>query len=109
MFFSFQLLESIELIEGIQTSSDHSLFFLIKYILLLIETNNFSLSLLLRYLGFFFLIPEYFLFCFKGFLFENFRYSVDLTNIVNLVLTNILGIPGIFYIARGNILLFVFS
>jgi hypothetical protein len=48
------------------------------------------------------------LFCFKRFLFENFRYSVDLANITSLVLTNILGIPSIFHITRGDILLLVF-
>jgi hypothetical protein len=47
------------------------------------------------------------LFCFKGFLFENFRYSIDLINIINLVLINILGISSILYITQGNILLLV--
>jgi hypothetical protein len=83
------------------------LFFFIKYILFLIKTNNLSLSFLLRYLGFFLLIPKYFLFCFKKFLFENFRYSIDLTNITSLVLTNILGAPSMLYITWGDILLFV--
>jgi hypothetical protein len=104
----FQLLENIKLVEGIQTNSDYSLFFFIKYILFLIETNNLSLSFLLKYLGFFLLILKYFLFCFKGFLFENFRYSINLTNIISLILTNILGISSIFYITRGDILLFFF-
>jgi hypothetical protein len=76
--------------------------------LFLIKTNNFSLNFLLRYLGPFFFILEYFLFCFKGFLFENFRYSIDLANIISLVLTNILGISNIFYITQGNILSLVF-
>jgi hypothetical protein len=47
------------------------------------------------------------LFFFEGFLFENFRYSVDLTNIIGFVLTNILGVPNIFNIARSNILLLI--
>jgi hypothetical protein len=72
------------------------------------ETNNFSLGFLLRRLGFLFLIPKYLSFCFKGFLFENFRYSINLANIASLALTNILGISGILYIARSNVLLFVF-
>jgi hypothetical protein len=84
------------------------LFFLIEYILFLAETNNFSLGFLLKYLGFFFFIPAYFLFYFKGFLFENFRYLINLANIISLVLTNILSISNIFYIARSDILLFVF-
>jgi hypothetical protein len=62
---------------------------------------------LLKYLGFFFLIPKYFLFSFKRFLLENFRYSVDLINIISLVLTNILGILYMFSIARSDILLFI--
>jgi hypothetical protein len=48
------------------------------------------------------------LFLFKGFLFENFRYSVDLANIAGLALINILGAPSILNIARNNILLFIF-
>jgi hypothetical protein len=40
----------------------------------------------------------------EGFLFENFKYSVDLANIISLVLTNILGVLYIFDIARSNIL-----
>jgi hypothetical protein len=48
------------------------------------------------------------LFLLEGFLFENFRYSVDLTNIAGLALTNILGISRILNIARNNILLFIF-
>jgi hypothetical protein len=48
------------------------------------------------------------LFSFKGFLLENFRYSVDLANIVGFVLTNILGILYILNIARSDILLFIF-
>jgi hypothetical protein len=107
MFFLFQLLENIELVEGVQTNRDYSLLLFIKCILLFAKTDNFSLSLLLRYLGSFFFIPEYLLFCFKGFLFENFRYSIDLANIISLALTNILGISSIFYITRGDILLFV--
>jgi hypothetical protein len=47
------------------------------------------------------------LFFFKGFLLENFRYSVDLADIISLALTNILGISSIFNIARNNILLFI--
>jgi hypothetical protein len=47
------------------------------------------------------------LFCFKGFLFENFRYSIDLANIISLVLTNILGVSSMFYIIQGDILLIV--
>jgi hypothetical protein len=83
------------------------LFFLVKYILFFIETDNFSLGFLLKYLGFFFLILKYFSFSFKGFLLENFRYSVDLTNITSLVLTNILGVLYILNIARSNILLLI--
>jgi hypothetical protein len=48
------------------------------------------------------------LFCFKGFLFEDFRYSVDLVNIASLALINTLGILGIFYIARDNVLSLAF-
>jgi hypothetical protein len=44
---------------------------------------------------------------FKRFLLENFRYSVDLTDIASLVLTNILGVSSIFNIARNNILLLI--
>jgi hypothetical protein len=44
------------------------------------------------------------LFYFKRFLFENFKYSIDLANIASLVLIDILGISGIFYIARDDIL-----
>jgi hypothetical protein len=73
-----------------------------------VETDDFSLSLLLRYLGPFLFIPKYFLFCFKGFLFKNFRHSIDLANIIGFVLTNILGISSIFNIAWSNILLLVF-
>jgi hypothetical protein len=47
------------------------------------------------------------LFFFKGFLLENFRYSVDLINITNLVLTNILGVSSMLNIARNNILLLI--
>jgi hypothetical protein len=75
--------------------------------LFLIETNNFSLSFLLRYLGFFFFIPKYFSFSFKGFLLENFRYSVDLANIAGLALTNILGILYVLSITQSDILLFI--
>jgi hypothetical protein len=71
------------------------------------ETNDFSLSLLLKYLGFFLFILENFLFCFKIFLFENFRYSIDLTNIINLILTNIFGISSILDIIQGDILLLI--
>jgi hypothetical protein len=106
MFLLFQLLESIKFIKKVQTNKNYFLFFLIKRILFFTETNNFSLSFLLRYLGLFLLIPKYFSFCFKGFLFENFRYSINLTNIISLALTNILGAPSILYIARGNILSF---
>jgi hypothetical protein len=80
------------------------LFFLIERILFLIETDNFSLSFLLRHLGFFLLIPKYFSFSFKGFLLENFGYLVDLTNIISLVLTNIFSILYILNIARSDIL-----
>jgi hypothetical protein len=107
MFFLFQLLESIKFIKRIQTSRNYFLFFLVKYILLLIETNNFSLSLLLRYLGFFLFILKYFSFNFKRFLLENFRYSVDLANITGLALTNTLGVLYIFNIIRNDILLFI--
>jgi hypothetical protein len=47
------------------------------------------------------------LFPLEGFLFENFRYSVDLANIAGFVLTNILGILYILNIARSNILLLI--
>jgi hypothetical protein len=80
------------------------LFFLVERILLLAETDDFSLGFLLKYLGLFFLILKYFLFCFKGFLFENFGYSIDLTDIINLALTNILGISNMLRIAQNNIL-----
>jgi hypothetical protein len=83
------------------------LFFLVKYILFLIETNDFSLGFLLKYLGLFLFIPKYFLFSFKGFLFENFRYLVDLINIISFVLTNILGILYILNIAQSDILLLI--
>jgi hypothetical protein len=84
------------------------LLFLVEYILLFIKTDDFSLSLLLRYLGFFFFIPKRFSFSFKGFLLENFGYSVDLANIAGFALTNILGIPYIFSIAWSDILLLIF-
>jgi hypothetical protein len=48
-----------------------------------------------------------FFFFFKRFLFENFRYSINLVNIINLVLTNILSVPSIFNIARNDILLLI--
>jgi hypothetical protein len=83
------------------------LFFFIKRILLLIETDDFSLGLLLRYLGLFLLILKHLSFSFKGFLLENFRYSIDLTNITGLALTNTLGILYIFNIAQNDILLLV--
>jgi hypothetical protein len=108
MFFLFQLLENIKFIEGIQTGRDYSLFFLIKRILLLAETNDFSLGFLLKHLGPFLLIPKYLSFCFKGFLFKNFGYSIDLANITNLALTNILSISSIFHIAWSNILSLAF-
>jgi hypothetical protein len=44
------------------------------------------------------------LFFLEGFLFENFKYSVNLANIIGLALTNILGILYILDIARSNIL-----
>jgi hypothetical protein len=47
------------------------------------------------------------LFLLEGFLFENFRYSVDLANIIGLALTNILGVSRVLDIARSNILLLV--
>jgi hypothetical protein len=47
------------------------------------------------------------LFFLEGFLFENFRYSVDLINIAGFVLTNILGVPYVLDIARSNILLLI--
>jgi hypothetical protein len=47
------------------------------------------------------------LFSFKGFLFENFGYLVDLVNITSLALTNILGILYILSIARSDILLLI--
>jgi hypothetical protein len=103
-----QLLESIKFIKRIQTSRNHSLLFLVKRILLFIETDDFSLSFLLKYLGLFLFILKYFLFSFKGFLLENFRYLVDLANIAGLALTNILSILYILNIARSDILLLIF-
>jgi hypothetical protein len=47
------------------------------------------------------------LFFFKGFLLENFRYSVDLVDITSLVLTNTLGVSSILNITRSDILLFI--
>jgi hypothetical protein len=47
------------------------------------------------------------LFFLKRFLFENFRYSVNLINITSLALINILGISRILDIARNNILLLI--
>jgi hypothetical protein len=47
------------------------------------------------------------LFFFKRFLLENFRYSIDLADIINLVLINILDISNILNIARSDILLFI--
>jgi hypothetical protein len=47
------------------------------------------------------------LFFFKGFLFENFRYSVNLANVISLALTNILGVSYILDITRSDILLFI--
>jgi hypothetical protein len=47
------------------------------------------------------------LFFFKRFLLENFRYSVDLVNIISLVLTNILVVSSIFNIVRNDILLLI--
>jgi hypothetical protein len=83
------------------------LFFLVERILLLIETDNFSLGLLLRYLGLLLLIPKYFSFSFKGLLLKNFGYSIDLTNITGLTLTNTLGILYILNIARSDTLLLI--
>jgi hypothetical protein len=51
---------------------------------------------------------KFLLFFFEGFLFENFRYSVDLANIIGFALTNILGVPRVLDITRSNILLFIF-
>jgi hypothetical protein len=122
MLFLFQLLESIKLVKKIQTSSNYFLLLFVKRILLLAETGNFSPGLLLEHLGpsyrylglllgclgplFFFL--EYFSLLLEGFLFENFKYSVDLANIAGLALTNILGVPYILDITRSNILLLIF-
>jgi hypothetical protein len=50
---------------------------------------------------------KFLLFFLEGFLFENFRYSVDLANIISLALTNILGVSYVFDIARNNILLLI--
>jgi hypothetical protein len=44
------------------------------------------------------------LFFFERFLFENFRYLVDLANIISLALINIFGVLYILNIARSNIL-----
>jgi hypothetical protein len=83
------------------------LLFLVKRILFLTETDDFSLGLLLRHLGLFLLIPKRFSFSFKGFLLENFGYSVDLANIAGLALINILGILYMLNIARSDILLLI--
>jgi hypothetical protein len=48
------------------------------------------------------------LFLLERFLFENFKYSVNLANIIGFALTNILGVLYILNIARSNILLFIF-
>jgi hypothetical protein len=118
MFFLFQLLESIKLVKGVQTSSNHFLLLFVKRIPLLIETGNFSPglllgrlgpscrypSLLLGYLGPFFFLLEYFSLFLEGFPFENFGYSVDLANIAGLALTNTLGIPYILSVARSDVL-----
>jgi hypothetical protein len=50
---------------------------------------------------------KFLLFFLEGFLFENFKYSVDLTNIAGFALTNILGVPRVLNIARSNILLLI--
>jgi hypothetical protein len=47
------------------------------------------------------------LFFFEGFLFENFRYSINLADIVGLALTNILGVSSVFNIIRNDILLLI--
>jgi hypothetical protein len=47
------------------------------------------------------------LFFFKGFLLEDFRYSVNLIDIASLALTNILDISSILNITQNNILLFI--
>jgi hypothetical protein len=121
MFFLFQLLESIEFVKGVQTSSNYSLLLFVKRIPLFIETGNFSpglllgrlglscrcLGLLLGRLGPFFFLPEYFSFLLEGFLFENFGYSIDLANIAGLALTNTLGILYVLSIARSDILLLI--
>jgi hypothetical protein len=108
MFFSFQLLESIKFVKKVQTGRDYSLLFLIKRVLLFTETNNFSLGLLLKHLGLLLLIPKHLSFCFKGFLFKNFGYSIYLANVIGFALTNILNISSMFHIARSNILSLVF-
>jgi hypothetical protein len=51
---------------------------------------------------------KFLLFLFKRFLLENFGYSVNLANIIDLVLTNILGVSSILNITRSNILLLIF-
>jgi hypothetical protein len=50
---------------------------------------------------------KFLLLFFKGFLFENFKYSIDLADIAGLALTNILGVSSILNIAQNNILLFI--
>jgi hypothetical protein len=47
------------------------------------------------------------LFLFQKLLFENYKYSVDLTNITGLVLTNIFSITHVFSITRSNILFLI--
>jgi hypothetical protein len=121
MFFLFQLLESIEFVKGVQTNSNYFLLFFVKHIPLFTETGNFSPGLLLGrlgpscccpglllgHLGPFFFLLEYLSLLLEGFLFENFRYSVNLANIIGLALTNILGILYIFSITRSDILLLI--
>jgi hypothetical protein len=51
---------------------------------------------------------KFLLLFFKGFLLENFGYSVDLVDIAGLALTNILGVSSIFNIMQNDILLFIF-
>jgi uncharacterized membrane protein YhaH (DUF805 family) len=51
---------------------------------------------------------KFLLFFLEGFLFEKFRYPVDLANIAGLALTNTLGVPRILDIAWSNILLLIF-
>jgi hypothetical protein len=48
---------------------------------------------------------KFLLLFFQGFLFENYKYTIDLVNIIGFALTNILSTTYIFNITRSDILL----